>query len=153
MKKTLSILIALILCTFVASAQPRAIGARLGGSAEFSYQLGTIADDFMEFDLGLSFLNNNNGFHVSGIYDFVFANVDRLNFYAGPGAQLGVWNNVGDDNKIHSSFNVAVCGQLGAELAFRHVPINLSLDWRPCWDFIGTGFHFSSLCFGVRYRF
>ena len=152
MKKTIFTILLFLACTLAVSAQTRAVGVRLGGTAEVSYQHCMPSDNFLEVDAGLSYLNNFSGVHVTGIYDFVFANVDRLSIYAGPGAQMGVYNQKTDDG-IATSFHLGIAGQLGAEFAFRAVPINLSLDWRPCWAFIGNSFHADSFCLGVRYRF
>ena len=122
MKKVLAILVAAFAFVAVASAQPRAIGVRAGWGGELSYQHNAGAG-FLEADLG--FLANN-GFYVTGIYDFILGSAGICNFYAGPGAQLGFYN-VGET----SGFNAGIAGQLGVEFEIPSVPLNISLDWRP----------------------
>ena len=75
----------------ISSAQPRAIGARLGWGIEASYQHTVSNADFVEADLGL-FVNSIN---AAAIYNFMIAQpnwTDRgeWGFYAGPGAALGL---------------------------------------------------------------
>ena len=151
MKKILTIALSVLAFAAVASAQPRAIGVRVGGSAEASYQH-SLGNNFLEADLGLNILNGN-GFYLTGVYDFVFASTSGFNFYAGPGAQLGFYNRKNDEGNNEGHFSLAIAGQLGAEYEFNAIPFNISLDWRPCWDFLGNGFGWSSFALGFRYRF
>ena len=51
MKKTILILVAILGLSFMAAAQPRALGVRAGYGGELSYQHGFGAN-FGEFDLG-----------------------------------------------------------------------------------------------------
>ena len=145
MKKIIIIVLSALLFAGVASAQPRAIGARLGGDAEISYQhnLGT---NFLEADLGMA-LGNAGGFRLTGIYDFNFEIANSFNFYVGPGAQIGMY--AGENS---AAFGVAIGGQLGLEYQIAAIPLNISLDWRPMWHFIGAP-SWSSAALGIRYRF
>ena len=122
MKKVLAILVAAFAFVAVASAQPRALGVRAGWGGELSYQHGAGAG-FLEADLG--FLANN-GFYVTGVYDFILGSSGICNFYAGPGVQLGMYNHADQ-----SGFNAGLAGQLGVEFEIPSVPLNISLDWRP----------------------
>lgn len=127
-----------------ASAQSKALGVRLGYGAELSYQHYMSGNsDFLEADLGWF----SNGFFVSGVYDFNLASEGNFNFYAGPGVQLGA--TTGEEG----TFNIGICGQLGMEYNF-NLPIQLSLDWKPGFNFLGGGyFAWQSIALGVRYRF
>ena len=87
---------------------------------------------FLEADLGFW---ANNGFYVTGVYDFIFANAGIVNFYVGPGVQLGFYNH--NDN---SGFNAGLAGQLGMEFEIPSAPVNISLDWRPVYYFNYGGF-------------
>lgn len=146
MKRICTIILALTAFAAVASAQPRAIGVRLGGDAEVSYQH-SFGDNFLEGDLGWAFAGK--GVQITGIYDFVFANTGNFNFYAGPGAQINSWKD-GDGN---GKFGIGIGGQVGAEYQIGSIPFNVSLDWRPMWNFIGSYGSWSSLALGFRYRF
>ncbi len=144
MKKVLAILVAAFAFVAVASAQPRALGVRAGWGGELSYQHGAGAG-FLEADLG--FLANN-GFYVTGIYDFILGSAGICNFYAGPGVQLGFYNHADQ-----SGFNAGIAGQLGVEFEIPSVPLNLSLDWRPVYYFNYCGFGWQGIALGIRYRF
>ena len=148
MKKVIAILVAALAFVAVASAQPRALGIRggwarsLGAEVSYQHSLGT---NFAEFDLGLY----GSGFTVAGIYDFVFANAGAVNFYAGPGAMLNLYN-------TDEGLNVAggLAGQLGFEIE-TGIPLNISVDWRPAMWLIGGAsyFEWAGFALGLRYRF
>lgn len=142
MKKALLIIAAALCMAVTASAQPKSIGVRLGYGGEVSYQHYMSGNNFLEADLGWF----DNGFFVSGIYDFNIASEGNFNFYAGPGAQLGA--TTGENG----TFNLGVCGQLGMEYNF-NIPLILSLDWKPSFNFIGGGFSWAGFALGIRYRF
>lgn len=145
MKKIILTIIAAAAVAFSASAQSRAVGIRAAATpgAEISYQYDLGGANFVEADLGWF----DNGFYLTGVYDYLIASEDRFNFYAGPGAALGFYN--GDDN---SGFNLGIVGQLGVEYNF-DLPITFSLDWRPVWNFMYGGFGWEGVGFAVRYRF
>ncbi|MCF0175822.1 MAG: hypothetical protein HUJ94_03210 [Bacteroidales bacterium] len=149
MKKFFAIALAVLAFSAAASAQSRTLGLRLGGDAELSYQITAGGNNFLEFDLGLGGYKN---IVVSGVYDFIIVNDGGFNFYAGPGAQLGVFKYAKDDEKEGSHLGVGLGGQIGIEYNF-NIPLTLSLDWRPMWDFLGYGASWSSAALGVRYRF
>lgn len=153
MKKILSIVLALCAFAAVASAQPRALGVRLGGAgvsgfgygAEISYQQGTGAASFLEADLGWSSV----GINGSAIWDVVFASVDNFNFYVGPGVNAGLYG-----NNEGAAFSLGVLGQLGAEYQFGTIPFNISLDWRPTFFVLpSTTFSPFGVALSLRYRF
>ena len=147
------ILTAVIALGFVAaaSAQPRAIGARLGWGIEASYQHTVKNADFVEVDLGLF----TNSLNASAIYDFMIAQpnwTDRgeWGFYAGPGAAIGIGVLAG-----HSGFNLSAAGQVGLEYTF-WFPLQLSFDLRAQlgYGFGGHAFYWGiGPAWGVRYRF
>lgn len=127
-------------------AQPRALGLRGGYGAELSYQH-SLGRNFVEADLGWGF----NGLWVSGIYDFLFPIQDGFNFYAGPGAQLGMFMYHKDGRSL-GRFDLGLVGQIGVEYNF-DFPLQLSLDWRPSFTFLGGGFGYYGIALGARYRF
>ena len=136
----------------VASAQPRAIGLRLGWGAEASYQHTVYNEDFVEVDLGLCTFD---GLNASAVYNFMIAQpacTDRgyWGFYAGPGLAVGMGGLTTDS----AYFNLGVAGQVGLEYTF-WFPLQLSFDIRPVLGFgFNYGLHWSVMpAIGVRYRF
>lgn len=145
MKKLIIVILSMIAFAAVASAQPRAIGIRAGYGGEISYQH-YVGDNFIEADLGLV---GDHGFYVTGIYDFNIGYAGPISFYAGPGAQIGVYNT--SDKSM--ALNLAIGGQIGAEWAIPAAPINISLDWRPMFYMMHGGFGWDGFALGLRYRF
>lgn len=147
--KKLFIILTLAAVSFVANAQPRAVGLKLGYGVEASYQHQIQGEDFIEATLGAYAFNTLD---VSCTYNFMIAQpvwTDRgeWGFYAGPGAALGFGGN----------FHIAATGQVGLEYTF-WFPLQLSFDLRPelgIWAAnSGVGFHWSiTPTIGVRYRF
>lgn len=151
MKRIIAIIFSIVLFSAAASAQvsSRAIGLRGGYGAELSYQIGNDSR-FIEADLGWS----PSSINVVGVMDFIFANAAGFNFYAGPGAQVGIFSYSDGNNNKSSALCLGIVGQIGVEYPFPSIPLNISLDWRPAFNFIGnTGFfpHYGAL--GLRYRF
>ena len=148
MKKVIAILVAALAFVAVASAQPRALGVRGGWNGSFggevSYQH-SLGNNFAEFDLGLY----GHGFTLAGIYDFVFANAGTVNFYAGPGALVSIFNT--DDGGAWAG---GLVGQLGFEVE-TGIPLNISVDWRPTMWLLGghAFFGWQGFALGLRYRF
>lgn len=150
MKKIILAMAILVAAAITAAAQPRAIGVRATWGAELSYQHTLGEQNFLEVDLGWG---GANGFAVAGMYDFIIGQESNFNFYAGPGAALGVYNYKDDNDNSKSGLCLGIAGQLGMEYNF-NIPLSLSLDWRPVFNFIGnTGFGWQSIALGIRYRF
>lgn len=145
MKKLIAVVIAVMAISFVASAQPRAFGIRIGGDVEASYQH-QFGRNFLEADLGLGFAMS--ALQLTGVYDFVIANTNNFSFYAGPGVQVNTWK----DSEKRTNAGIGIGGQLGFEYAFGSIPFNIALDWRPVWNFSGYG-AWSSVALSFRYRF
>lgn len=136
------ILIAALVLGFAAaaSAQPKAIGLRIGYGAELSYQH-NVGANFIEADLGLESFKNLG---VAATYNFSIAEFgDGFKFYAGPGIGLG----------FAESLMVGVAGQAGVEYNFASAPVNISVDVRPYFDFMGVGLVGWYPHIGVRYNF
>ena len=151
MKRMILIAAMMLGLAFAATAQPRAIGARMGSGFEASYQHTVKGADFVETDLGLLFLSS--ALNASAVYNFMIAQpawTDRgeWGFYAGPGAALGL-GVIGN-----SGFNLAAAGQVGLEYTF-WFPLQLSFDIRAqLGATFGHGFYFGiGPSLGVRYRF
>lgn len=150
MKKFIVVVLSVIAFAAVASAQPRAIGLRAGYGAEISYQHYMGAENFLEADFGLV---GSHGFYLTGVYNFNIGYAGPFSFYAGPGAQAGVYNYKNADGNSALALNLAVGGQIGAEWAIPSAPINISLDWRPMFYLMHGGFGWDGFALGLRYRF
>ncbi len=157
MKKVVLFAIALLGCAVMATAQPKAIGGRLGWGLGASYEHYLGEPNFLEFDAEM-FNVDNIGFRLDGIYNFVFAEPDwtprgTWQWYAGPGVALGSahYNN---DNNFFFMFE----GQVGLEYKF-WFNLQLSADLRPGFGicdgkFYTDGFYYGFLpTLSVRYYF
>ena len=140
MKKIIIVAALVLGFAAAASAQPKAIGLRIGGGAELSYQH-NVGANFIEADLGLESFKNLG---VAATYNFSIAEFgDGFKFYAGPGIGLG----------FAESLMVGVAGQAGVEYNFASAPVNISVDVRPYFDFMGVGRVGWYPHIGVRYNF
>ena len=133
MKKFLIILVAALGMAAVASAQPKAIGGRIGNyGLDISYKnyVGS-GSDFLEFELGLDDAFSTSAFHFDGVYNIMIAHPDwtssgQWGFYAGPGASVAVWENGKAENVVYAG----VVGNVGLEYIF-DFPLQLSISLRP----------------------
>lgn len=157
MKKHVVILFIFISVSFYATAQvnSQAIGIRAGGNgvisgAEISYQYGLSNLNRLELDFGFRANNNQSRLFIVGIYHWNWNITEGLNWYIGPGAGVGLYSYDNDAGY----FNIALGGQIGIEYDFNtlDVPILLSLDARPMWDFLGdnSGLGWGA-ALGIRY--
>lgn len=167
---TLCALLVLTIClSGNTQVNPHAIGLRgglgWGGyGGEISYQHGFGEKNRLELDLGWRSYNHNNGngngnnwkyqhLAISGIYHWVWNLTEGLNWFIGPGAQLGFYDDYYDND---SGGGIAIGGQIGLEYDFNQhgLPIQMGLDARPMWNFIGyySGFGGGS-AFSIRYTF
>lgn len=169
---------AFITTTTNAQVNPNAIGIRGGGGfggsygGELTYQKGLGESNRLELDFGFrsnrsrkykDYYEYYNHLSVAGIYHWVFNLTGGLNWYIGPGAQVGFFSfhhnyDVYEDGYYdnRSGISLAVGGQIGLEYDFNThgVPLLLSLDARPMWDFLGyyAGFGGGG-AFAIKYTF
>ena len=155
MKKLLLVLVAVLGLSFAANAQN--IGGRFGGvgtphaagfGAELSYQHYVANANRLEFDLGFSH-NTDNYINLAIAYHWVFPIAGDFNWFIGPAVNVGHCRNHG--------IGLAAGVQGGAEWCPKNVPIQLSIDGRPLYDFLMdpacayNGFGYG-VAFSVRYR-
>lgn len=130
MKRTILILATVFGFAVAASAQPKALGVRIGWGVDITYQNYLNSADFLEFDLGLDDGYNSSNFHVDGVYNFMIAQPNwtrgKWGFYGGPGVSLAVWDNDDKDNVVYAG----IVGNLGLEYTF-NIPLQLFIDVRP----------------------
>jgi hypothetical protein len=100
------------------------------------------------------------GFELTGLFEVhhPIADAERLKWYIGFGAHVGFWN--GDYTYSYWGAQgrnytvVGIDGILGLEYSFREVPINLGLDWKPVFNFVGySGFWADGGALSIRYIF
>ena len=125
MKKIIIATALLIGLAFAASAQPRAIGLRLGYGTEASYQHTLNGENFIEANLGAF---GFGALQASAVYNFMIAQPawtarGEWGIYAGPGVALGTGFSTG------YALNIDVVGQVGLEYTF-WCPLHLSVDLR-----------------------
>lgn len=152
MKKIFTLVTAALLLAVAASAQPRAVGLRFGGSAhsfalggELTYQHDLGERSFIDASLG----GYRHGANIAGTWNFIFASVDNFNIYAGPGANFSLYNT---DEGLN--LDLGVVAQVGTEYRFGSIPLNLALEWRPgVYFFHGINFSPYGVSLAVRYRF
>ncbi len=173
---------AVVLAAVSMNAQPRAIGARLGYGAEFSYQH-SLGENMLQAEL--SFPGFTWGVGAAATYDWInpfgtsvpWSHKGEWNWYMGVGAAAGLaWPRIDSNDGIRHSeggFYAGVAGRVGIEYDF-WFPLQLSLDWRPvfgpsvAWDSTTTngsrvtnystayymgGLYAGAICLGVRYKF
>lgn len=166
-KKGLLAALLLLFAATAAYAQPRAIGGRVGGQLEVSYQHALGSANMVQVELGMGALFAP-GIEAAATYDWIFPinswqYKGTWNWYAGVGAGVGgYWYGYGYgyDHHNHGVGYVGVAGRIGVEYNF-WFPLQLSLDWRPLigpdFDNNEVGFNemglYSGIALGVRYLF
>ena len=149
--------------TAQSQVSPHAIGVRLGASnygsgGEISYQHGLGDANRLEFDLGWR-QNRRSGndysrLGITGIYHWCFNITSGLNWFVGPGAQLGFYDD--RNGPEDDGLSIGVGAQLGLDynLEDKGAPLLIGLDIRPMFDFIGyfDGFGYG-LALSIRYLF
>lgn len=147
MKKTLLLLVIALGFSSLGVAQEvadHAIGIRIGVDSdgvgpEANYQHGLSNNNRLEFGLayhGDSYLNTTK---ITGLYHWVWAIDNGFNWYAGPGAGLGIANHKYKNypysgRKKKSDLFGYVTGAVGIEYKF-DFPLLLSFDFRPQFNF------------------
>lgn len=85
-----------------------------------------------------------------------FANTDQLSWYIGYGGHMGLWSEEWKKNNPTHDAGIAlgVDGILGLDYKIKNAPLNLSIDWQPSFNFVGSSYFESGWAgLGVRYTF
>ncbi|MES2430736.1 MAG: hypothetical protein V4556_07340 [Bacteroidota bacterium] len=156
MKKISTLIVALILVATVTNAQNKtansltyktAAGVKIWDGAGISLKTFIDGKNALEF---IGFFNGN-GTRITGLYEIHgdLNTESNLKWYIGPGAHVGFYKFAGDTKAY-----VGIDGVLGIDYKFKNLPLNLSLDWQPSFEFgTGRGFAGDWGGLGVRYTF
>lgn len=82
--------------------------------------------------------------------------VDNLAWYVGYGGHIGIWSEEWKKNNPNHTAGIAlgVDGILGLDYKIKGAPLNLSIDWQPSFNFVGSSYFESGWAgIGVRYTF
>jgi hypothetical protein len=164
MKKYVIIVVA-VLCAEWAAAQSvdrdyrTAIGVKVWDGAGLSVKHFTSDVGALE---GILYFWDE-GFRLTGLYEFHgdIGGAPGLRWYIGPGAHLGFYdyndddNGNGNDNDGNDNDTyIGIDGVIGLDFKFNKVPINISLDWQPSFEFgDNRGFNGGWGGLGIRYAF
>ena len=134
------------------STYDRAIGVKFPGGFAISYK--QFLKNNQNVEAEAMFISN--GFRAVGLYEWNWdiQGIDGLRWYVGPGAHIGFWNNNYSKKSNNSNAGIGIDGVIGLDYKVSDLPINISLDWQPSVDVIGstgTGLGYGGI--GVRYTF
>lgn len=149
MKKIVIAILAIFAMTSVASAQIETLGVRgafgTAAGAELSAQWG-MGSNRLETDLGWAGGPDWSYLNLSGIWQWKGEFGSGFGWFAGLGANLGIYSG------YYGGFGLGLAAQAGLEYNFS-IPLQLTLDVRPSWSFLGySGFGWGA-ALGIRYRF
>ena len=83
-----------------------------------------------------------------------FANTEPLCWYIGYGGHLGIWSEEWKKNNPTHKAGIAlgVDGIIGLDYKVKNAPLNLSIDWQPSFNFVGSSYFESGWAgLGIRY--
>jgi hypothetical protein len=142
MKKAVIALVVVLLFSFNSYAQ--ALGQSYQTAVGVKIYPGAISlKHFIKDDVALEGLAYfwRYGFRFTGLYEYhgEINGAPGLQWYIGPGAHIGFYNNDWEKNYPHRNDGVAigVDGVIGLDYKIKGAPINLSLDWQPSFNIIG----------------
>ena len=159
MKKSL-ILAAILAVVSVATAvaQPRAIGANLGGTFDVSYQHSLGEANMIDLSVNIPWIDGF-GIGASATYDWInpFGTSIPWNYQGSWNWSLGVGAGAGIYGFSSPDIYVGAVGHVGVSYDF-WFPLQLSIDWRPNlgWKFGSNDYNTGGLYYGgigVRYLF
>jgi hypothetical protein len=126
--------------TFNSSDYVTALGVKLypgsGGAVTFKH--------FIKPTIALEALASfwNRGTRATGLYEFHFdiASAPGLKWYVGPGAHVSLYNGrnyVSNNTYLGGSSYAAIGidGVIGLDYKFSRIPLDLSADWQPAFEF------------------
>ena len=152
MKKIMGFAVAILLTTFATAQNKTANSLEYKTAAGIKVWdgVGLSLKTFIQDKAALEFVGffNSAGARVTGLYEFHgdLNTEGNLKWYIGPGAHVGFYKG---NNTL-----VGIDGVVGLDYKFNELPLNISLDWQPSFEFgTGRGFVGSWGGLGVRYTF
>jgi hypothetical protein len=158
MKKIVLTSIIVFCLLWAGNAQDYKTGIGLRGGFESGLTIKHFTSQKSAYEFILS--SRWRGFNITGLYEFhnqAFS-TDRLKWFIGFGGHIGFWNGDYTHNywgtRGKSYTVVGLDGILGLEYSFTEVPVSLSLDWKPAFNFIGySGIWADGGALSIRYIF
>lgn len=94
---------------------------------------------------------HEDGFALTGLYEYNTSLGYGFSFYYGYGISLGVWEDDHDDGKM----GIGIDGIIGVEWQLpNNIPLTMAIDWMPQFELIPeTDFWAKGLSFSVKYMF
>jgi hypothetical protein len=159
MKRTLTVIIAAMLFSAAAYAQPQGSSYRTAVGVKF-YPGAITLKHFTKPNTALEGLLYfwNYGFRFTGLYE-IHGNIEGapgLKWYVGPGAHIGFWNDDWKNRYPNRDHEVAIGidGVVGLDFKTKGAPLNFSLDWQPSFNFVGYSYFEGGWGgFAIRYTF
>lgn len=115
------------------------------------YPTGITIKTFMKPNLAFEAIGYfwEKGTRITGLFEYHYNLVSsgRLKWYIGPGAHVGFYKN----NFFNGGTSIGLDGVLGLDYKFPSIPINVSLDWQPSFEF-GDYEGFSGNWGGIGFR-
>ncbi len=99
-----------------------------------------------------------DGFRATLLYE-TYAPIEgneNLSWYVGYGGHLGIWSETWKKNNPDHTAGIAVGvdGILGLDYKVKNAPLNISVDWQPSFNFVGSSYFESGWAgIGIRYTF
>ncbi|MBK8711228.1 MAG: hypothetical protein IPL97_05010 [Niastella sp.] len=152
MKKIMGFAVAILLTTFATAQNKTANSLEYKTAAGIKVWdgVGLSLKTFIQDKAALEFVGffNSAGARVTGLYEFHgdLNTEGNLKWYIGPGAHVGFYKG---NNTL-----VGIDGVVGLDYKFNELPLNISLDWQPSFEFSkGYGFAGGWGGLGIRYTF
>jgi hypothetical protein len=133
----------------VSAQYKSAVGLRLGNSSGITAKMGLGKRISMEGQITTRWKGVN--FTLLTEMTHQLPDTPGLAWYYGIGANIGFWDDPGNDEKKTDLF-IGADGIVGMEYTFQDIPLNLALDWKP-YFIILTRAHFvwDEFALSVRY--
>ena len=99
------------------------------------YPTGVTIKTFMKPNLAFEAIGYfwERGTRITGLFEYHYSLTPsgRLKWYIGPGAHVGFYK----QDFFDGGTSVGIDGVLGLDYKFPGIPINVSLDWQPSYEF------------------
>lgn len=146
-----AVLLSVFATTLSAQQYNSSLGVRLGYENGFTFKQRLAAASATEFIVAIS----PKHFQLTGLYEYQqpIREVQGLDWYVGLGAHIGGIHK--DKNRYDNSFLIGADLIGGLEYAFPQAPFNISLDWKPSFNFTNdfNDDWFSGFALSLRYTF